>query len=160
MALVLGAAVVLLRPERCLVAACGGRRLFAWPIAAGEAFEVTFTHSLNLSPITDVIEWSGDDLIVRKSVFRTFGAGVPVPADGVGEELLFIDGHYELTGINKHMSGFTIMTQEVPNHIITFKDREARLLDLVGSGKAVDIAVRRVPSFLLFLDGRIQSDVR
>ena len=152
---VTGAAGVLLRPERCLVAECAGKRLFAWPISAGESFEVTFIHSLNLSPITDVIEWSGDELIVRKSVFRTFGAGVPIPADGVGEELLFIDGHYELIGINKHMSGFTIMTQDIPNHIIAFNGREARLLDYVGPGKAVDIAVRRVSRLWLHLHGRI-----
>ena len=117
--------------------------MFAWPISAGDEFEVTFIHSLNKSPITDVIEWSGRDLIVRKSVFKTFGAGVPVPSDGIGAELLFVDGHYELIGIDKHMPSFTVITQDVPDHTIRLGEREARLLELAGSGKPVRISVRR-----------------
>ena len=143
--LYLAAAIALLQPEDCLVAECGGRRLFAWPIRAGDCFEVTFIHSLNLSPITDVIEWTGESLVVRKSIFSSFGAGVPVPSDGVGKELVFKDGRYELLGIDKYMQDFTIMTQEAPNHRITLNGREAFLLDLTGSGKAVDVKVRRAP---------------
>ena len=137
-------AVTFLSSESCLIAEYNGSRLFAWPIAAGDEFEVTFIHSLNKSPITDVIEWSGRDMIVRKSVFKTFGAGVPVPSDGIGAELLFADGRYELVGIDKRMPGFTIMTQEVPDHVIRLGGREARLLELAGPGKPVDIKVRRV----------------
>ena len=138
-------AAAFLRPVLCLVAECGGALLFAWPISEGEEFEVTFVHSLNLSPITDVIECSDGGMIVKKSVFKTFGAGVPTPSDGIGTELLFADGHYELIGIDKRMSGFTIMTQQVPDHRITFGGREARLLGLVGSGRPVSLAIKRVP---------------
>ena len=141
--LLLIAIIAFLWPEDCLVAECGGKRLFTWPIRAGECFDVTFIHSLNLSPITDVIEWTGESFIVRKSIFVSFGAGVPVPSDGVGTELVFVDGRYELRGIDQYMQDFTIMTQEVPNHRITLNGREAFLLDLAGSGKAVDIKVRR-----------------
>ncbi|MDR0468499.1 MAG: DUF1850 domain-containing protein [Peptococcaceae bacterium] len=135
---------VLLRTEDCLIAECGGKPLFAWPIEVGCCFEVTFMHSLNLSPITDVIEWTGYDLVVRKSIFTAFGAGVPTPSDGIGTDLVFVDGRYELLGIDKHMESFTIMTQTVPDHRIYLNGREARLLELAGSGKAVDIAVRRM----------------
>ena len=127
------------------MAECSGKRLFAWPIKAGESVEVTFMHSLNLSPITDVIEWTGSGFMVRKSIFKTFGAGVPVPSDGIGMELIFVDGHYELLGVDKHMLDFTIMTQEVPNHRISLNEHEAFLLELAGSGKAVDLKVRRIP---------------
>lgn len=142
---ILAAALVLLSPADRLIAQCGGRRLFAWPIKTGDCFEVTFTHSLNLSPITDVIEWTGSDFVVRKSFFKSFGAGVPVPSDGIGSALVFVDGRYELLGIDKHMSYFTIMTQDVPNHRISLSGREASLLELAGSGRAVDIFVKRAP---------------
>ena len=137
-------AAVFFWPVDCLTGEHDGNLLFAWPIRVGECFEVTFTHSLNLSPITDIIEWSGKDQILRKSVFKTFGAGVPIPQDGIGTELIHIDGKYELIGIDKHMQSFTIMTQEVPNHQINLREREAFLLKLTGSGKTVDIAVKRV----------------
>jgi len=105
--------------------------------------EISFTHSLNLSPVTDIIEWTGGDLVVRKSVFSTFGAGIPVPADGIGTELISVDGHYELVGIDKHMKNVIIMTQEIPNHRIALNGREVFLTELLGSGKSVVIAVSR-----------------
>jgi len=137
--------LLLLWQEECLTAECGGRFIFVCPIQTGESFEITFTHSLNLSPITDVIEWTGSDLIVRKSIFRTFGAGVPVLSDGIGTELIHVDGHYELIGIDKHTQSITVMTQDVPDHRVVFDGREFFLLELAGSGKQVNITVKRFP---------------
>jgi hypothetical protein len=141
---VLAVGLAALFPVRCLTARCDGRLLFAWPIKPGTSFEVTFTHSVNQSPITDVIEWTGSELVVRKSRFKAFGAGVPVPADGIGTELVRVGGYYELIGIDKAMPDFTILTQTVPNHIVTMGAREARLLELAGSGRQVRLAVKPV----------------
>ena len=132
-------------PVECLTAKCDGKLLAAWPIREGETFEISFLHSLNLSPVTDVIEWTGGGLVVRKSVFSAFGAGIPIPADGIGTELRSIEGHYELVGIDKQMKSIPIMTQEVPNHRIAAFGNEVSLLELAGAGKSVDISVRRVP---------------
>ena len=141
----LSSVTILLWPVTCLTARSDGKLLFAWPIRAGESFEVTFMHSLNLSPVTDVIEWTGSDLVVRKSVFYTFGAGIPSPSDGVGTELIFMDGRYELVGIDTHMQNFAIMTQDIPNHRIILGGREAFLLQLAGSGQLIVIEVRQIP---------------
>jgi hypothetical protein len=99
---------------------------------------------VNQSPVTDFIEWTGSGLIVRKSRFKAFGAGIPVPSDGIGTELVRAGEYYELIGIDKAMADFTVMTQTVPNHIVTMGAREARLLELAGSGRQVVIAVRDV----------------
>lgn len=141
----IGLSVLLLWPEDCLAAENGGALLFALPIRKGERFEVSFTHSLNLSPVTDVIEWTGSEMILRKSIFKTFGAGIPVPSDGVGGELIHLDGRYELLGIDKPMKDFSIMTETVPNHRISVKGREIALLRLVEAGKSVKLSVKRVP---------------
>jgi hypothetical protein len=145
--LLIMASIVLFRQDDCLVAEYQSSVLFAWPIRAGDTFEVTYLHSINFSPVTDVIEWTGRDLVVVKSVFRTFGAGIPIPTDitGAGAELLAVDGHYELIGIDKHMQGFYVMTQAVPDHRIIYGGREARLLDLISSGNPVRITVKRQP---------------
>jgi hypothetical protein len=143
--LCISAAAYSLRRLECLTATCGGRLLFAVPISPGESFEITFTHSLNLSPITDVVEWTGEGLIVRKSIFKTFGAGVPVPSDGIGEELVRrADGSYELTGIDKPMDSISILTSSIPNHSITFDGHEFFLLELAGTGEQVVVEVKTV----------------
>jgi hypothetical protein len=126
--------------------------LLAWPIRSGESFELTYTHSLNLSPITDVIEWSGSELVIRKSIFESFGAGVPVLGDGVGTELVRVGSRFELTGINTTISSFTVITHELPNHRISIGEIgetgafESHLIELVGSGKPAVIEVRKVSS--------------
>ena len=140
--------VALFWPAQCLTVKNGGKLLLAWPISKGERFEVTFTHSLNLSPITDVIEWTGSDMVVVKSIFKTFGAGVPIPSDGVGTELLHVGDHYELVGIDKHMRSIPITVQEVPDHRITLNLREAFLRDFVGTGDVVEISVRLTPRIM------------
>jgi hypothetical protein len=121
--------------------------LFAWPIKTGESFDVTFTHSVNQSPVTDIIEWTGSELIARKSRFKAFGAGIPIPGDGIGTELVRAGEYYELIGIDKPMPDFTIMTQTVPDHKITMGAKQARLLELAGSGRQVTVAVRIVPFY-------------
>ena len=143
-------ALFILRPVDCLTARSGGRLLFAWPIRAGDFFEVTFIHSLNKSPVTDHIEYDGNELIVRKSVFKTFGGGIPVPSDGIGTELIKTDSGYELIGIDKRMPGFTVITQVYPDHRIAMGGREASLLSLAGSGAAVEISVKKIPFIVIF----------
>lgn len=141
-------------PAQCLTVKNGGKLLLAWPISKGERFEVTFTHSLNLSPITDVIEWTGRDMVVVKSIFKTFGAGVPIPSDGVGTELIHIGDHYELIGIDKHLRSIPIVIQEVPDHRITLNGCEARLLEMAGTGDVVELSVRLTPRIIrLMLKG-------
>ena len=130
------------RRDFCLVAEYGGVELFAWPILAGDMFEVTYTHSLNRSPVTDVIEWTGEELSVVKSIFKTFGAGIPLPEDVGGAELLFAGDHYELVGMDRRMRGFHMLVQEAPDQRVAYDGHEARLLELAGSGASVYITVR------------------
>ena len=131
-------------PTAYLTARSNGKLLLAWPIRVGEMVELSYTHSVNLSPVIDVIEWTGREFVVRKSVFKTFGAGIPMPSDGIGTELISVNGHYELVGIDKPMQSIPVMTQTVPNHRIVLKRREASLLKLAGSGKVVEIEVTRM----------------
>jgi hypothetical protein len=39
------------------------------------------------------------------------------------------------------------MTQTVPDHSVTLGSREARLLELAGSGRQVTLAVKAIPLF-------------
>ena len=126
-----------------LVAEHNGNLLFAWTINEGERFEVGFMHSLNLSPIVDVFEWTDDTIVLHASRFHTVGGGAPTPADFPGSELIQTDTGFELVGINLPFGSFAILTQEIPNHRISFGSREAFLLELVGPGESVTIDVRR-----------------
>jgi len=127
------------------VAEHGGDLLFAWTIDKGERFEIEFIHSLNLSPVVDIFDWTDEGLILRESMFWAIGAGTPTPDDFPGSEFLHENGGFRLVGIDVPMGAFSILTQDVPNHRVSFGEREAFLLDLVGSGQSVTIEVRRMP---------------
>ncbi|MCL2852319.1 MAG: DUF1850 domain-containing protein [Defluviitaleaceae bacterium] len=135
---------VLFRSEYYIVSEHNGRLLFAWAVNKGERFEVEFIHSLNLSPIVDVFEFADDGMVLRKSMFSALGAGTPTPADFPGSELIHSDGMFKLIGIDKPMEAFSILTSDVPDHRVSFGEREARLLELVASGRSVTIEVRRM----------------
>ena len=115
-----------------------------WAISAGERFEVEFIHSLNLSPVIDVFQWTGNELLLVESKFHTFGAGIPGTADYPGSELLHEGDHFRLIGIDIEMDRLPILTQEISNHRVSFGQREAFLVELVGSGQSVTIEVRRM----------------
>ena len=137
--------LTLFRNEYYIVAEQNDTLLFAWAADKGERFEVEFVHSLNLSPIVDVFEVTGEGFILRESIFSSLGAGSPTPADHPGSELIHSNGVFRLIGIDKPMNSLTILTQDTPNHRISFGEREAFLLELVGSGKSVTIEIKRLP---------------
>jgi len=139
-----------------LIAEHNGNLLFAWTINEGERFEVEFIHSMNLSPIVDVFQWTDDGLMLQESRFQTLGGGTPTPADFPGSELIHTDSGFILTGIDLPFGAFSILTQDVPNHRVTFDGREIFLLELVGPGESVTIDVRRfslVSRLINFVNG-------
>ena len=103
-------------------------------------------HSLDLSPVVDVFEWTGQDgpgggLILVESRFRNLGAGAPTTADHPGSQLLHEDDWFRLVGLNVPMDTFSVLTHDTPNHRITLGERTAYLTDLAGSGQSVTISV-------------------
>jgi len=129
----------------------GGKRLCALPVDAGEFFSIRYVHSVNLSPVTDTLEWTGETLILRSSRFTSFGAGIPVVADGIGRELHNTEDGFVLSGIDKAQpdNRLLIMLQTVPDHHILYRGREISLLDMAYSGALLQLEVRRVPLFAL-----------
>ena len=61
-----------------------GDVLLCLPVADGEQFSIRFTHSVNLSDVTDLIERDGRQLVCRSTQFSAYGAGIPDLSDGIG----------------------------------------------------------------------------
>lgn len=119
--------------------------LLALPIKAQEQFSIRYTHSANRSPVVDTIEWTGDTFMVRTTLFQTFGAGIPIPADGAGEALIKTEEGYLLTGIDKPDYSFLLMTEEIPDHHLLYRDKEISLNALQGIGQMLRFEVKRLP---------------
>lgn len=125
------------------------KTLLVLPLEPGETFSIRFTHSLNLSDVTDTLEWTGETLILRESRFSAFGAGIPVPAEGIGETLVNTPDGFVLSGIDAAQAdnALLIMLQSVPDHRLLYRDRELSLLAMSHSGALLKLCVRPVSVF-------------
>lgn len=132
-----------------LVLACDGKTLVTLPIEPGESFTVDYIHSLNKSPVTDTIEWTGETFIVRTSYYKTFGAGIPVPAEDEGTTLTKVGDGFLLTNIDRELATILIFTDEIPDHHITLRNASYSLLDMVGIWQYVELSVRNVTLYEL-----------
>lgn len=121
------------------------------PIGKGEAFRLRYTHSVNLSDVTDTIEWTGEQLICRSTLFTAFGAGIPVLADGVGKAFTQTEDGFLITGIDKPETRILVMLQTVPNHRLLWRDTEFALTRAYGSGTLLRLEVRPVSLFEILL---------
>ncbi|ELY54051.1 DUF1850 domain-containing protein [Natronolimnohabitans innermongolicus] len=97
-----------------------GERLLEVPVEQGQEVTLAYTHSVERTPVEDVYVVDGDELRADRSVFRSFGAGLPVddiertddgyvadgdgsydelsvsPGDIAGHELVVGDDRYDL----------------------------------------------------------------
>ncbi len=123
-----------------------GKLMLALPIEAGEKFKLRFTHSVNLSHVTDEIEWTGQQLITRTSLFTSFGAGMPVIADGIGTEMHNTEDGFLITGIDEVQEDnyIPIMLQEVPDHHLLYRDEEISLREEAEGTAFVKVSVERI----------------
>ena len=111
-----------------------GERLMLLPIWTGEAFSIRYTHSVNLTPVTDTLRFTGQGLVLESTLFTSYGWGMPVLADGIGSHFENTPEGFLITGIDRAQPDVPILLQQVPDHHLLYRDREISLLGLAGSG--------------------------
>lgn len=121
-----------------------GKDLMALPLEVGETFQLRYTHSVNLSDVTDTMEWTGDTMVCRSTLFTAFGAGIPVLADGVGTDFTHTEDGFLITGIDKPEARILVMLQTVPNHRLLWRGQQFFLMERYGSGTLLRLEVRPV----------------
>ncbi len=135
-----------------------GAVFMALPIRRSEAFQLRYTHSVNLSDVTDTIEWTGDQLVCRSTLFTAFGAGIPVLADGIGTDFIQTGEGFLITGIDKPETRILVMLQTVPNHRLLWRGEQLALMRRFGSGTLLRLEVRSVSlQEILFHSHRAQA---
>lgn len=156
-ALVIGIALLTVPGPRRLVVrlANSGEVLAAFPVEQGECIEIGFTHSVNLSPVRDLYEINENELILRATVFQTYGAGIPILDDGIGTGFRSTPEGFEITGIDLPRTEVPILLQTVPDHTLYYRQSTVRLLELAGSGSLIHIGIRRLSLLAILSAGHI-----
>ncbi len=129
-----------------------GRVAFCARVRPGEEFVLSFVHSVNRRPVYDTLRAEGEHLVIVKSRFDAFGAGMPEASTPEGTLTIAKDGWLEWT-LNRPVPEITIRVGWVANHALSIKDREIRLADLAEPGQPLTMRVRKIRMFDL-LKGR------
>lgn len=124
-----------------------GHMLYCHTASAGDRFSIRYIHSVNKSPVEDFFAIGDtDELILEKTAFLSFGAGVPAsPSDG--GDLTVYDDRIEVAGINRRIKNFLLFVGVTAEH--RFKmDRDEFLLRMISHPqRSLIIRMERISLF-------------
>lgn len=130
-------------PQLTVKCVDGDKVVYSHDIKACESFSIRYTHSVNRSPVIDTIEWTGETLLVRSSLFQTFGAGIPVAEDS-GTVLESTPDGLLLSGIDTPYEKINLITGTYADHYLIHRGREICLKELVGEQTLISVEVRYI----------------
>lgn len=133
------AAALFISPHRYLtVRDRDSREVYArYPLSEGARFSVTFKHSVNLSPVTDVYVIEDGDIYVEETIYYHFGAGVQTQLNE-GETLTYgEDGSMIVGNIHQLRNNVGYIVGTVYDHVLQVNGQEISLRDLCGKNTAI-----------------------
>lgn len=149
-------AVLFFRPHAQVleITKSNGERVLCSRLTRGEEFVLSFIHSVNRRPVYDTLRADDKRIIIVKSRFDSFGAGMPDSSTDEGTLKVMGDGWLEWT-VNRPVTDFVVRVGRVANHTLILKGREIPLSRLAEPGSALSFRVRKV-SLYCVMKGRCE----
>ena len=116
--------------------------VFCTRVQSGEEFVLSFVHSVNRRPVYDTLRAEADHLVIVKSRFDSFGAGMPEASTEDGT-LKVVEGSLLEWTVNRPTPEITVRVGRVADHTLHVKGRDIRLADLAEPGSALTLRVRK-----------------
>lgn len=110
-------------------------------MADREEFVISFTHSVNRRPVYDTLRVDGGRLVIVKSRFDAFGAGMPDASTPDGSLRVAENGWLEYT-IERPVAEVTVRVGWVADHRLRLKGSDIPLSDLASPGSPLSFQVR------------------
>ena len=117
--------------------------LFCARMAENEEFVLSFIHSVNKRPVFDTLRIEGNQLLIVKSRFDSFGAGMPEGSQ-MGQ-----DGWLEWV-VNRPVPEVTLFVGWVANHSLRLKGREIPLTELAEPGTLLSLRAGKASRYGLW----------
>ena len=109
-------------------------------VKEGDEFSVTFIHSVNKYPLTDVYEIRDHKIYVIRTIYNNFGAGVQTEIEA-GQTLTYDEnGEMVVSGFDKEMPYLSYIVGTVSDHTLTLHGKEISLRDLCGRNSKVEFS--------------------
>jgi hypothetical protein len=138
-------AAVFFFPQRLvleIVNVNSGQMVLCVDIADGEEFVLSFIHSVNKRPVYDTLRAARDHLIIVKSRFDAFGAGMPESSTEEGTLRVAEDGWLEWT-TNRSVPEVVVRVGRVAEHTLHLKGRSVPLKDVAEPGSPLSMQIHQ-----------------
>lgn len=114
----------------------------SWRVRDEEPFEILYTHSVELTPVTERYKVKGDKIVLTDAFFHSLGAGLPATTP---YEFRLKDDGFEIYGINEEFEDFVYRTGAVrANHKLIFEDREYDFLDFSEPRTGIRFQIEKI----------------
>ena len=88
-------------------------------------FCISYTHSVNKGRVHDYYRRSPDNkLILDRTIFVSYGAGIPEPEETKGAVFTVLPNGYEISGLNRTVPELVMAVGLIAEHSIAFLDDE------------------------------------
>lgn len=115
-----------------------------WRIQTDEPFGIIYTHSVQLSPVTERyhIDKTGD-LILDETLFSTYGAGLPATTP---YDFEITEDSFRIFNIQLKMDHLVYRTGAVrANHRLLIRDQDIPFITFSSPGQAVEFTSKSAP---------------
>jgi Domain of unknown function (DUF1850). len=92
-----------------------GQILFSIPVKNDQYFILQYIHSVALSPVEDYFKICNDKIVLDKTIYKDFGAGLPHMPVG-NQKMTVNNGQVEITGYNMEFNSFDVRVGRVAKH--------------------------------------------
>ncbi|MGQ9824095.1 MAG: DUF1850 domain-containing protein [Desulfotomaculales bacterium] len=153
----LAAALFFLVPRPCLRVAGESGPVFFLPFSAGEAFAVSYVHSVEKTPVLEIFTvGEGGRLLLTATEYSSLGVGLPfLEEEG---KLVSAGGRFVLTGQSRSFQELCLRVSPVAQQALLYRGRRIDLNGPYPPGTPVRIRADRRPAAEMFwreiADGR------
>ena len=126
----------------CLILKNGdtGEVIRLFPIQEGDEFSITFVHSVNKSPVTDVYQITRDGIYVVRTIYYAFGAGVQSELEEGQSFEYGEDGAMIVSGFNRRLDPLSYIVGTVSDHTLQIGGEVISLREICGRNTTVHFA--------------------
>ena len=121
-----------------------GAVLYRVRLNEGDEFSISFIHSVNISPVTEIYEIRQGEIVLTVLEFYTFGAGMPTQIEPYQTLVRLPDGGMRVEGFDRVIGNLRYIIGHTAGQTLNAANREILLTDLDEAGQTVLFAVRRL----------------
>lgn len=124
-----------------------GERVYSVRVNPESGFAIRYTHSVALTPVTDYFLVSAGNIMLDKTIYRDFGAGLPHAPEGA-QSMRTEGGQIIISGFNRVLPEFTVRVGRIAGHELLLpsqngQTKSVRLDSLAKAGSPLTFRIAR-----------------